>query len=228
MDLETIPYSRYEKGLPQKGNWIIGQETGDSIIVYQAFNPEIAGYAVANQKFGGPAYSFSRMTWIKPNFLWMMYRSGWATKPGQERILAIKMSKAGFLDLLHDGVFSSFNAANYPDHDTWRDELARSEVRIQWDPDHGPRGEKLERRAVQIGIRGRSLEKFNAEYIREIADITPFVARQRENLVHDEENFLVVSESIVETGPALKSKYGIDDTFISPETCGACLSFQHP
>jgi hypothetical protein len=26
-------------------------------------------------------------TWVKPSFLWMMYRSGWATTPGQERIL---------------------------------------------------------------------------------------------------------------------------------------------
>ncbi|WP_422570328.1 DUF4291 family protein, partial [Erwinia billingiae] len=29
------------------------------------------------------------MTWIKPSFLWMMYRSGWGMKdPGQKRILA--------------------------------------------------------------------------------------------------------------------------------------------
>jgi len=25
----------------------------------------------------------NRMTWIKPNFLWMMYRSGWASKKNQ-------------------------------------------------------------------------------------------------------------------------------------------------
>ncbi len=38
----------------------------------------------------------NRMTWIKPNFLWMMYRSGWAVKKNQERILAIKLTKKGF------------------------------------------------------------------------------------------------------------------------------------
>jgi hypothetical protein len=36
------------------------------------------------------------MTWIKPSFGWMMYRSGWAAKPGQERILAIEISRTGF------------------------------------------------------------------------------------------------------------------------------------
>jgi hypothetical protein len=28
------------------------------------------------------------MDWSKPNFLWMMYRSGWATKERRERIVA--------------------------------------------------------------------------------------------------------------------------------------------
>ncbi len=37
------------------------------------------------------------MSWIKTNFLWMMYRSGWGTKPDQEIILAIRL-KTTFLD----------------------------------------------------------------------------------------------------------------------------------
>lgn len=51
-------------------------------------------------RFGGPDYKFERMTWIKTNFLWMMYRSGWATKPGQNRILAIRISRDGFEEIL--------------------------------------------------------------------------------------------------------------------------------
>src|SRR4051812_17137799 len=27
-----------------------------------------------------PPFKAGRMTWIKPSFLWMMYRSGWATQ----------------------------------------------------------------------------------------------------------------------------------------------------
>ena len=76
MNLETIHYTHYELGLPQSGQHILGQLRGDNIIVYQAFNPAIANYAVKHQKFGGSAYSFTRMSWIKPNFLWMMYRAG--------------------------------------------------------------------------------------------------------------------------------------------------------
>ena len=42
---------------------------------------------VKNGYFGG-AFSLDRMSWIKPNFLWMMFRSGWGTKEGQEVTLA--------------------------------------------------------------------------------------------------------------------------------------------
>jgi len=61
---------------PQQGRHILAQTTDDFVVVYQAFNMITAQYAVAHQKLGGPAYSFNRMSWIKPNFLWMMYRSG--------------------------------------------------------------------------------------------------------------------------------------------------------
>ena len=38
-----------------------------------------------------------RMTWIKPSFLWMMYRAGWGKKDeNQKRILAIDISIEGF------------------------------------------------------------------------------------------------------------------------------------
>lgn len=50
---------------------------------------------VKNNKFG-QKFKMDRMTWIKPSFLWMMYRSGWATKKDQERILAIDIKREGF------------------------------------------------------------------------------------------------------------------------------------
>ena len=59
-----------------------------TIRVYQAYNDVIANEALELGKFGRN-FSMTRMTWIKPSFLWMMYRSGWGKKKNQERILAI-------------------------------------------------------------------------------------------------------------------------------------------
>lgn len=92
---ETEPYPQQQQRLPTNGRHIIACHDDEGIIVYQAYRPAIGLYAAKNGYFGG-AFSFTRMTWIKPNFLWMMYRCGWGTKAGQEIILAIKLKKKFF------------------------------------------------------------------------------------------------------------------------------------
>lgn len=179
MTLETILYSEYEQGLPQSGRHILCQERGDNLIVYQAFNPHISDFSVRHQRFGGSHYKFTRMSWIKPNFLWMMYRAGWATKEHQQQILAIEISKTNFISLLDQAVHSTFKEAVYADHTTWKNKVASSSVRLQWDPDHDPRGEKIPRRAVQLGLRGDVLKQFATDWIVSIEDITPFVKEQK-------------------------------------------------
>jgi len=46
-----------------------------TVTVYQAYAPEIADPALVAGTFV-PPFRLGRMTWIKPSFLWMMYRSG--------------------------------------------------------------------------------------------------------------------------------------------------------
>ncbi|MFT5917394.1 MAG: hypothetical protein ACJAWV_003852 [Flammeovirgaceae bacterium] len=199
MKLETIPYSDYEKELPQSGKYILGQERGENIIVYQAFNPLISNYAIGNQQFGGSAYSFTRMSWIKPNFLWMMYRAGWASKEHQQDILAIEISKANFVKLLDEAVHSSYHESVYGSHENWKKELENSSVRLQWDPDYNPNGGKLERRAVQIGIKGNLLKDFATDWIISIEDITPFVKEQKTILDSKQlDKLLVIKEQVIE------------------------------
>ena len=94
--MKVEKYNYQQTQLPTQGKHIIAQSDDKTITVYQAYNNAIANFAVANQKFGGSSYSFNRMTWVKPNFMWMMYRAGWATKENQERILAIKIKHEGF------------------------------------------------------------------------------------------------------------------------------------
>ncbi|MCL1852794.1 MAG: DUF4291 family protein [Peptococcaceae bacterium] len=68
-----------------------------TIRVYQAYSDAIANAALENGVFVSPPYKIDRMTWIKPSFLWMMYRSGWGHKDaGQKRILAIDITRDGF------------------------------------------------------------------------------------------------------------------------------------
>jgi hypothetical protein len=68
---------------------------------------KIGDFAVKNQYFGGD-FSLERMTWIKPNFLWMMYRNGWGTKEG--RNVCWQSFKTGsFQKIFENSVYSSYN-----------------------------------------------------------------------------------------------------------------------
>jgi hypothetical protein len=204
--LQTYP--KHQATLPTSGRHIIAHQAAEDIIVYQAYKPAIAAYAVAHQKFGGPAFSYSRMSWIKPNFLWMMYRCGWAEKKDQERVLAIQISKSDWEDILSEAVFSSFQSEIYGTEAEWKAQLAASEVRLQWDPDHDPYGGKLERKAIQIGMKGEILHRFGTEMVRKISDITPFVTEQKRLVDRKElENLEVPVETVFE--PSRKLNIGL-------------------
>lgn len=118
MDFKTTSYSDSLKALPASGQVILAQQTDGSLIVYQAYKPAIADFAVKNQYLGGPDFSYQRMSWIKPNFLWMMYRCGWAEKENQERVLAIWIKKGNFENILDQAVFSSFKTQHYQDQNS--------------------------------------------------------------------------------------------------------------
>lgn len=176
--MKTENYLTQKQRLPESGKQIIGYTAYDNIIVYQAYNNNIADYAIANQKFGGSHYSFSRMSWIKPGFLWMMHRAGWATKENQERILAVTLPIVHFKTILRQATISSFDSDLFASEQEWKQELQQTEVRLQWDPDHDPYGNKQIRKAIQIGMKGKVLEQFCTEWIIKIEDLTPFVQNQ--------------------------------------------------
>ena len=183
--MKTEKYIEQTKRLPNKGKQIIASKEGENIIVYQAFNSHIANYALSNQQFGGSAYSFNRMSWIKPGFLWMMHRAGWAAKENQGRILAIKLPLAHFKTILKQATISSFDKELFPDEAAWKEELNNTEVRLQWDPDHDPYGNKQERKAIQLGMKGSLLKIFCTEWTLKIEDITAFAKEQHQKVTND-------------------------------------------
>jgi hypothetical protein len=177
----TLPTERYHDqvgGWPQQGRHILACFDEHSIIVYQAYRARTARFAVEHGHFGD-GFSFSRMSWIKPNFLWMMYRSGWGTKQGQEMTLGLRLRRECFDSILTQAVPSTYDELYFPTWEEWGRALHRSAVRLQWDPDHDPRGTPLERRAIQLGLRGEVLGAFGKRELLEVIDMTELVAGQR-------------------------------------------------
>lgn len=157
--------------LPAADRRVRARFTEETITVYQAYPPAIADAALAAGTFVAP-FKRERMTWIKPSFLWMMYRSGWATKPGQERVLAIEMTREGFEWALAHASLSHYAPKVHADVGTWKEQLRASPVRVQWDPERSVTLQPLPYRAIQIGLSGEAVERYVEKWVVRISDIT--------------------------------------------------------
>jgi hypothetical protein len=143
----------------------------DHLTVYQAFRPDIAEAAVAAGTFVAP-FSLDRMTWIKPSFTWMMYRCGWATKPGQERVLAVRIARSAFDRALAASCLSHFDPAVHGSHAQWQEGVRRTQVRVQWDPERSLDLTRLPWRTIQIGLSGAAVAAYVREWIVDLTDVT--------------------------------------------------------
>jgi len=117
----------------------------------------------------------------------MMYRSNWASRSNQQRILAIWLRRSAYDSYLARAVHSNIRGLS-PDqqsivsNDKGQVRL-KGRVRLQWDPDHDPYGTPiLGRRAIQLGL--KKIDSFlDGRDILRIIDITPFVQKQYTNAI---------------------------------------------
>ena len=130
-----------------------GEWDEEGVFVYQAFNEHIANWALQHQEFGGPHFNPVRMTWVKPSFAWVLYRSGYSFKHNQTRILKVKLSHAALAELLGQCQCRTGGGG--------------SKGRVQWDPERDLMSgdgkaptEMLRYRAIQIGLKGSLSELY--------------------------------------------------------------------
>src|SRR5262245_46444252 len=182
----------------------------ETIVVYQAYADRIADRALLAQRFM-PPFKLDRMTWIKPSFLWMMYRSGWGTKLDQERVLAITISRAGFDWALERSSLSHFDPSVHASHEAWARQRDSSPVRIQWDPERSLNLGAQPRRAIQIGLSGDAARRYVHSWIREIAEVTS-LAREIQALVANGDaagaSSLLPAERVYPLGDAVRARIG--------------------
>ncbi|MFF7640976.1 DUF4291 family protein [Streptomyces canus] len=146
--------------------------TASTITVYQAYSPEIGRPAIRDGRFPA-AWKPGRMTWIKPSFMWMMYRSGWGTKEGQETVLAVEITRDGFDWALRHACLSSYVRGLHPDRSAWQRDLKRALARVQWDPERDLHLRPLPHRSLQLGLSGEASLRYADEWIVSISDVTP-------------------------------------------------------
>ncbi|MEU6476605.1 DUF4291 domain-containing protein [Streptomyces sp. NPDC047017] len=146
--------------------------TESTITVYQAYTPGIGLPAARKGRFPA-AWKRDRMTWIKPSFLWMMYRCGWGTKEGQETVLAVEISREGFEWALEHACLSHYEQGLHTDPGTWKRQLKRAPARVQWDPERDLLLRPLAHRSLQLGLAGEAARRYADQWTVSITDVTP-------------------------------------------------------
>jgi hypothetical protein len=147
-----------------------------TITVYQAFPEAIASTALKENRFVEP-FSWNRMSWIKPSFLWLMERSNWGRKSGQERILSIKITRSGWEEALQLAILTHPEPKLWPDANLWRQSFEKALVYCQWDPERSLRGAAQSYYSIQIGLSREILRRYTDEWVVSIADETPRVRK---------------------------------------------------
>ena len=142
-----------------------------TVTVYQAYSQAIAVPALEAGRFV-PPFKRGRMTWVKPSFLWMMYRCGWATKPGQERVLAVTIRRDGFEWALSRAVLSHYVPDVHASRAAWAQESKASPVRVQWDPERDLHLRPLSHRSLQLGLSAEAADRYADEWTTSITDVT--------------------------------------------------------
>ena len=86
----------------------------------------------------------------------MLYRSGYASKPGQEFVLGVDITRAGFEWALQHAALSSYKPGFHASPEAWKRDVEAKPVRVQWDPERDWRLQLIEGvRAIQIGSSGK-------------------------------------------------------------------------
>lgn len=147
-----------------------------TIVIYQAYRPAIAEAALKERRFV-PPFSMQRMTWIKPSFLWLMERSNWAQKPGQEYILGVRIKRTGWEKALSLGVLTHYEGTIHGSYQQWQTDFEQALVHIQWDPERSIRGADLGVNSIQVGISRHLIQEYVEDWVTDIVDYTPLVKK---------------------------------------------------
>ncbi len=142
-----------------------------------------------------------------------MERSNWAQKSGQECILKVRLSRAGWDEALSRGVLTSFVPSAHRNAQIWREEFENAPVHVQWDPERSLRGADLGYNSIQIGISRHLIERYVNEWVQSIKDLTPQVRKIHKLLQNGQASkasALLPKERVYEVAPEIRRRLNIN------------------
>jgi hypothetical protein len=138
---------------------------------------------------------------------------------GQERVLAIQITRDGFEWALAHAALSHYEAGTYVSEQQWSERKLASPVRVQWDPDRSMTLTPLSHRAIQIGLSGEAVRRYLGHWITTITDVTPLAARSRHHVSSGDlgtAQAVLPAERVYPLPAPIRSLIGATDTLLGP------------
>lgn len=156
-----------------------------AVVVWQAHRPEVADHALACQRFGGELWRIDRVTRLRLSLPSLLARSGWGTRAGRERILAVRLARAGFDAILRQAVPAEFDPAVYASKGAWHLATRYANVTLSWHRDVDAVGGECGWDTPRIGLREHALRAFTDQWVVGVEDVTAWVEANRGRAVCD-------------------------------------------
>ncbi len=169
------PPARWE--LPPRT--LLATYTDREVVVWQAHRAEVAERAVATGTFDGPSWRTDRTTRLRVSLPSLLWRCAWATRPGRERILAVRLRRTAFDELLLRAVPGDNDPSVYASAGAWRLATRFATALVSWHPDRDVRGEPQPWDTARFGLREALLHAFSREWVLGVEDVTPWVVAHR-------------------------------------------------
>ncbi len=141
----------------------------DAVVVYQAYPEALGRELVAMGRFGG-SWRFDRHTRIQPSWRGTLRRYAWGERPDRERILAVRVRRAGFDALLTAALQQAFDERLYASKQAWRLATRFAPVLVEWDADPSDGDEDDE--VARLRIHGPLVRRFAEEWVVGIDDVS--------------------------------------------------------
>ncbi|MEZ4241165.1 MAG: DUF4291 family protein [Myxococcota bacterium] len=109
----------------------------------------------------------------------LLARNGWGTRPGLERIVAVRILRSGFEALLRQAVHAAMEPEIYPSRAAWNLARRYANVCVAWHLDVDASGAELDHETLRIEIRDQALTRLAREWLVSVDDWTPWVRAQR-------------------------------------------------
>jgi len=140
-----------------------------------------------------------------------MHRSRWGTKENQQVILALRLRREFFERYCWRKPSQRRGNANGLPHRRRGPTLRAGRQCGYSGTPYDPWGHRLQRRAIQIGLKGTVLEAFGQRELLEVIDISAFVAEQRVHLTAADGAALLIPRERVyyPADPAITARLGL-------------------